>query len=71
MINQKEVSYNLNRLVRSASNDEAYCSLILDKIKLGEWTGQELDELWSDAETSNLTVQQFIDKYKEKFNGHG
>lgn len=59
---------NLNRLVRSASNDEEYCSYIVEKIDTSSWDLEEIYDLWDKAKQSDLTVAQFIQYYKEKSN---
>lgn len=64
MKQQTEPTFNLNRLVRSAFNEEAYCSMMLDEMGGGLWSGEELDSLWNEAGRSNLTVAQFIEKHR-------
>jgi len=59
---------NLNRLVRSASNDEKYCAYIVEKIDTSSWDLEEIYDLWNKAKQSELTVAQFIQHYKEKTN---
>ena len=59
---------NLNRLVRSASNDEEYCAYIVEKIDTSSWDLEEIYDLWDKAKQSDLTVAQFIQYYKEKSN---
>ena len=64
MKQKTEPTFNLNRLVRSAFNEEAYCSMMLDEMGGGLWSGEELDSLWNEAGRSNLTVAQFIEKHR-------
>ena len=64
MKQKTEPTFNLNRLVRSAFNEEAYCSMMLDEMGGGLWSGEELDALWNEAGRSNLTVAQFIEKHR-------
>ena len=52
---------NLERLVRSASRSEEYCSYILDAIGLIDYTGVDMEALWDRAAESDQTVQQFIE----------
>tara|TARA_R100000479_G_C6369130_1_gene196234 strand:- start:475 stop:690 length:216 start_codon:yes stop_codon:yes gene_type:complete len=66
MKRQTEPSFNMNRLVRSAFNEEAYCSMMLDEMGGGLWSGEELDLLWNEAGRSDLTVAQFIEKHTRK-----
>jgi hypothetical protein len=62
------MNLNLNRLVRSASNQEEYCSYIVEEIDTSSWDLDEIYELWEKAKQSELTVSQFIKYYKEKTN---
>lgn len=55
---------NLNRLVRSASNDEDYCSYIIKEIDTRQWTLEQIFKLWEEAKQSDLTVSQFIEQHK-------
>jgi len=55
---------NLNRLVRSACNDEDYCAYIIKEINGKIFTLDELYNLWEDAKVSDLTVAGFISKNK-------
>lgn len=64
MKQQAEPTFNLNRLVRSAFHEEAYCSMMLDEMGGGLWSGEELDSLWDEAGRSDLTVAQFIEKHR-------
>jgi hypothetical protein len=62
------MNLNLNRLVRSASIQEEYCSYIVDQIDTSAWDLDEIYELWDKAKESEMTVAQFIQYYKEKSN---
>lgn len=59
---------NTERLVRSAMSDERYCSFILDCIhetQLG-WSLRQLNNMWTRAAASELTVEQFINKERKR-----
>lgn len=58
---------NLNRLVRSACNDEDYCAYIIKEIDGRLFTLDELYNLWEEAKISKLTVSDFISKNKRTF----
>lgn len=60
---------NLNRLVRSASNDEDYCAYIVKEIDTSHWDLESIYDLWEKAKQSSLTVAKFIEEYKEKESG--
>ena len=66
---------NLNRLVRSATTSEDYCSYIIESLweehsdKMTNWSVKDVNKIWKEASSSDLTVAQFIDKHKEKLNG--
>lgn len=62
------MNLNLNRLVRSASTQEEYCSYIVQEIDTSAWDLDEIYELWDKAKESEMTVAQFIQHYKEKTN---
>tara|TARA_Y100000385_G_scaffold212070_1_gene220198 strand:- start:10460 stop:10654 length:195 start_codon:yes stop_codon:yes gene_type:complete len=62
------MNLNLNRLVRSASTQEEYCSYIVQEIDTSAWDLDEIYELWDKAKESEMTVVQFIQYYKEKSN---
>ncbi len=57
-----EFKPNIDRLVRSAMNDERYCSFILDCLQDEQFamTGEELNEFWVRASRSDATVHEFI-----------
>lgn len=69
------INLNLDRLVRSASTNEDYCSYIIESLweehsdKMTNWTDKDINKIWKEASNSDLTVSQFIDKHKEKLNG--
>ena len=59
---------NTGRLVRSAMTQEIYCSFILDclhETQLG-WSLRQLDNFWTRAAASDLTVEQFINKERKR-----
>lgn len=64
----KERMINTNRLVRSAMNDEDYCSFILDCLhnEQSEWSAQELNKFWDDAAKSSDTVEEWINNHRGK-----
>jgi len=67
-IGQKEWEPNVTRLVRSAMSDERYCSFILDclhETQLG-WSLRQLNNFWTRAAASELTVEQFINKERKR-----
>lgn len=64
----EEWTPNVTRLVRSAMSDERYCSFILDCIhetQLG-WSLRQLNNMWTRAAASELTVEQFINKERKR-----
>lgn len=69
------INLNLDRLVRSASTNEDYCSYIIESLweehsdKMTNWTDKDINKIWKEASSSDLTVSQFIDKHKEKLHG--
>ena len=70
----KEVTLNLDRMVRSAtagSAGEAYCSLIVDCLwQKPRWLGMtiaDIDSFWDDAAKSDLTVRDFIHAKQKEF----
>ena len=59
---------NVDRLVRSAMADERYCGFILDclhETQLG-WSLKQLNNFWTRAAASDLTVEQFINKERKR-----
>jgi len=64
----KEHTINTNRLVRSAMNDEDYCSFILDCLhqEQSEWSMKNLNKFWDDAAKSSDTVEEWINKHRGK-----
>ena len=58
----KEWYPNTERLVRSAMDDERYCSYILDCLHHEQYdmTLAELTDLWVRARSSDDTVEEFI-----------
>jgi len=70
----KEVTLNLDRVVRSAtagSAGEPYCSLIVDCLwQKPRWLGMtiaDIDSFWDDAAKSDLTVRDFIHAKQKEF----
>ena len=64
----KERMINTNRLVRSAMNDEDYCSFILDCLhkEQSEWSVKDLNKFWNDAAKSSDTVEEWINNHRGK-----
>ncbi len=64
----KERMINTNRLVRSAMNDEDYCSFILDCLhqEQSEWSVKDLYKFWDDAAKSSDTVEEWINRNRRK-----
>ena len=62
----KERMINTNRLVRSAMNDEDYCSFILDCLheKQSKWSMDRLLKFWIDASYSDDTVEEWINRHR-------
>ena len=65
---QKEWTPNTERLVRSAMQDERYCSYILDCLHFEqhEMTLEQLNRMWDRASKCDLTVHEFIRYQKGK-----
>jgi hypothetical protein len=68
MKQQQEKMINTHRLVRSAMNDEDYCSFILDCLhkEQSEWSMQDLNKFWDDAAKSSDTVEEWINNHRGK-----
>jgi len=64
----EEFTPNVARLVRSAMSDERYCSFILDCLHDTQvaWTLRQLNNFWTRAAASDLTVEQFINKERKR-----
>ena len=74
MKKDKEVTLNIDRMVRSAtagSAGEPYCSLIVDCLwQTPRWLGMtiaDIDSFWDDAANSDLTVRDFIHAKQKEF----
>ena len=61
-MNQKEWTPNTERLMRSAMNDEQYCSFVLDCLHHEQYDMSlvELNQMWERAASSDKTVADFI-----------
>ena len=59
---------NIDRLVRSAMNDERYCSFILDCLQDEQFamTGDELNQFWERARASDCSVHEFIRRERKQ-----
>lgn len=68
MKQRQEKMINTHRLVRSAMNDEDYCSFILDCLhkEQSEWSMQDLNKFWDDAAKSGDTVEEWINNHRGK-----
>jgi len=66
MKQRQEKMINTHRLVRSAMNDEDYCSFILDCLhqEQSEWPVKDLNKFWDDAAKSSDTVEEWINKHR-------
>jgi len=64
----KEPVINTYRLVRSAMNDEYYCSFILDCLhqEQNEWSMDKLMKFWINASYSDDTVEEWINRHRGK-----
>jgi len=64
----KEPMINTDRLVRSAMNDEDYCSFILDCLhnEQTKWSLDKLMKFWINASYSNDTVEEWINRHRGK-----
>ena len=64
----KEKIINTNRLVRSAMNDEDYCSFIIQALyqEQSEWSLEQLNKFWDDAAKSSDTVEEWINNHRGK-----
>ena len=64
----KEPVINTDRLVRSAMNDEDYCSFILDCLhqEQNEWSMDKLMKFWINASYSDDTVEEWINRHRGK-----
>ena len=62
----KERMINTDRLVRSAMNDENYCSFILDCLhnEQTKWSLDKLMKFWIDASYSDDTVEEWINRHR-------
>ena len=62
----EERMINTNRLVRSAMNDENYCSFILDCLhnEQTKWSLDKLMKFWIDASYSDDTVEEWINRHR-------
>ena len=62
----KEQMINTHRLVRSAMNDENYCSFILDCLhnEQTKWSLDKLMKFWIDASYSDDTVEEWINRHR-------
>jgi hypothetical protein len=62
----KEPMINTDRLVRSAMNDENYCSFILDCLhnEQSKWSMDQLMKFWINASYSDDTVEQWINRHR-------
>ncbi len=62
----KERMINTHRLVRSAMNDENYCSFILDCLhnEQTKWSLDKLMKFWIDASYSDDTVEEWINRHR-------
>ena len=69
MKHRQEKMINTHRLVRSAMNDEDYCSFILDCLhkEQSEWSVKDLNKFWDDAAKSNDTVEEWINNHRGKW----
>ena len=63
-----EFKPNIDRLVRSAMNDERYCAYILDFLQDEQYamTAKQLELFWVRASASDLTVHEFIRQEKKR-----
>lgn len=66
MKQRQEKMINTDRLVRSAMNDEDYCSFILDCLHKEQsgWSMDKLMKFWIDAAYSDDTVAEWINKHR-------
>lgn len=66
MKQRQEKMINTHRLVRSAMNDEDYCSFILDCLhqEQSNWSLEKLNQFWNDAAKSSDTVEEWINKHR-------
>ena len=64
----KERMINKDRLVRSAMNDEDYCSFILDCLheEQSKFSLERLNKFWDDAAKSSDTVEEWINNNRGK-----
>ena len=64
----QEFKPNIDRLVRSAMNDERYCAYILDCLHEEQlaMTAKQLELFWVRASASDLTVHEFIRQEKKR-----
>lgn len=64
----KERMINKDRLVRSAMNDEDYCSFILDCLheEQSKFSLERLNKFWDDAAKSSDTVEEWITNNRGK-----
>ena len=62
----EERMINTHRLVRSAMNDENYCSFILDCLhnEQTKWSLDKLMKFWIDASYSDDTVEEWINRHR-------
>ena len=68
MKQRQEKMINTHRLVRSAMNDEDYCSFILDCLhqEQSNWSLEKLNQFWDDAAKSSDTVEEWINNHRGK-----
>ena len=66
MKQRQEKMINTHRLVRSAMNDEDYCSFILDCLhqEQSNWSLEKQNQFWNDAAKSSDTVEEWINKHR-------
>ena len=68
MRKREEKILNVQRLIRSAMTDEAYCSFILDCLheEQSKFSLERLNKFWDDAAKSSDTIEEWINKHRGK-----